>query len=240
MAGWPPKKNTAFSFNFVIRDADGDPVASPAGMTALISQDNEGEIGIENLPFNVSSGSKLVGLTLTAGDMNADFIGVVISSTSTGAKDAFFEIFTDSQQIGDVLATSAVPTNFSSLDIETNGRMHVQTLVGVTPTIATTNQVLQVDVFSLDDDRSAGQNLSKSASTIVRGTATSTTLSTTQMSTNLTEETDDHLNGRIIIWTSGVLLAQATDISDYTGSTKTLTFTAVTESPSDGDTFVII
>ena len=66
------------------------------------------------------------------------------------------------------------------------------------------------------------------------------TLSTTQMTTTLTEATDDHYNGRVIIWTSGVLSAQATNITDYDGATKMLTYTAVTEAPAADDEFVIV
>ena len=71
------------------------------------------------------------------------------------------------------------------------------------------------------------------------GAAITGTLSITQMSTNLTEATDDHYNGRLITWTSGVLKDQQTDITDYTGSTKVLTYTATTDAPSNTDTFVI-
>lgn len=72
------------------------------------------------------------------------------------------------------------------------------------------------------------------------GQAATGTLSTTQMTTNLTEATDDHYNGRIIVWLTGALKRQATDITDYTGSTKMLTFTAVTEAPANGDRFIIV
>lgn len=97
-----------------------------------------------------------------------------------------------------------------------------------------------VDVASIDGSTEAATNLKVSAETIVPGTAQTGTLSTTQMSTNLTEATDDHYNGRTIIWTSGVLQDQATDITDYDGASKVLTFTAVTEAPSNGDTFNIV
>ncbi len=73
----------------------------------------------------------------------------------------------------------------------------------------------------------------------VTGAALTGTLSTTQMTTGLAEVTDDHYNGRLITWTSGVLLGQQSDITDYTGSSKMLDYTAVTEAPSNGDTFVI-
>ena len=96
------------------------------------------------------------------------------------------------------------------------------------------------DAVAISGSTDAADKLEASAETIETGAAAAGTLSTTQMTTNLTEATDDHYNGRIIIWTSGVLLRQATDITDYTGSTKMLTFTATTEAPSDGDTFVIV
>lgn len=86
----------------------------------------------------------------------------------------------------------------------------------------------------------AAAKLALSAGTIVSGAAEAGTLSTTQMSTDVSEITDDHFNGRIIIWTSGVLQNQATDITDYVGTNGVLTFTAVTEAPSAADTFIIV
>ena len=86
----------------------------------------------------------------------------------------------------------------------------------------------------------AATKMAASAGTIIVSAAAAGTLSTTEMTTTLTEATDDHYNGRIIIWTSGVFTAQATDITDYDGATKKLTFTAVTEAPGVGDAFVIV
>ena len=97
-----------------------------------------------------------------------------------------------------------------------------------------------VDVTKISGSATAADNLEASALTIITGQAQTGTLSTTQMTTNLSEATDDHYNGRIIIWTSGVLTGQATDITDYDGTSKLLTFTAVTEAPSNGDGFIII
>ena len=102
-----------------------------------------------------------------------------------------------------------------------------------------TNQVT-ADVTAISGSSDAADKLEASAKTIVVAAAVTGTLSTTAMTTTLTETTDDHYNGRIIIWTSGALKDQATDITDYTGATKLLTYTATTEAPSDGDTFVIV
>jgi len=97
-----------------------------------------------------------------------------------------------------------------------------------------------VDVVSISTSTAAADNLEASAEVIITGAAETGTLSTTVMTTDLTEATDDHYIGRVIIWTSGVLLGQATDITDYAGSAGTLTYTAVTEAPSNGDTFLIL
>ncbi|RKZ09465.1 hypothetical protein DRQ25_06305 [Candidatus Fermentibacteria bacterium] len=99
---------------------------------------------------------------------------------------------------------------------------------------------IKADVLAISGSTDAADHLEASAETIVVGAAATGTLSTTQMTTNLTEATNDHYNGRIIIWTSGVLKDQATDVTDYDGATKKLTYTATTEAPSDGDTFVLV
>ena len=100
--------------------------------------------------------------------------------------------------------------------------------------------LMSSDVTAISTSTDAADKLEASAETIETGTAQTGTLSTTVMTTDLTEATDDHYIGRIIIWTSGVLLRQATDITDYSGTAGTLTYTAVTEAPSNGDTFVIV
>ena len=98
----------------------------------------------------------------------------------------------------------------------------------------------EVDAKSISDSAVAADRLEASAETIVVGAAEAGTLSTTQMTSDLSEATDDHYNGRIVIWTSGDLKDQASDITDYLGATGMLTYTAVTEAPGAADTFVIV
>ena len=154
------------------------------------------------------------------------------------------------------LASVCTVARLSELDAATGGKMANQvdvveadtdailvdtgtTLPALLPS-ALVGGKMDSDVTAISGSAAAADNLEASAKVIVTGAAIAGTLSTTQMTTNLTEATDDHYNGRVIIWTSGVLLGQATDITDYTGSTKLLTYTAITESPSAADTFVIV
>lgn len=108
------------------------------------------------------------------------------------------------------------------------------------PAALTAGGNIKADVLALDGSTDAATDLKTSALTIVRGAAITGTLSTTQMTTDLTEATDNHYNGRRLLWTSGALIDQATAITAYNGTTKMLTYTATTEPPANTDTFVIV
>ena len=51
---------------------------------------------------------------------------------------------------------------------------------------------------------------------------------------------NDFYNGRVIVFTSGALAGQSTDITDYVGSTVTLTVTALTGAPASGVIAVMV
>jgi hypothetical protein len=90
-------------------------------------------------------------------------------------------------------------------------------------------------------------NLVSSAGQIIKATVDTVTNTHTPTETefqadDITEATADHYNGRIIVFTSGVLAGQATNITDYAavGGIGQFTVTALTEPPSDDDTFIIL
>ena len=98
---------------------------------------------------------------------------------------------------------------------------------------------LAVNAVALSGSTAAADNAEAGYTGIVTGTAITGTLSTTAFTTNLTEATDDHYNGRIITFTSGVLAGQQREITDYNGTTKTITVAAMTDAPSNTDAFFI-
>jgi hypothetical protein len=97
-----------------------------------------------------------------------------------------------------------------------------------------------VDVTSISGSSTAADNLEASALAIVSTTVNDPSATTTAFIITSSEATDDHFNGRIIVFTSGALLGQATDITDYAGTTRTVTVTALTQPPADGVAFVIV
>ena len=105
-----------------------------------------------------------------------------------------------------------------------------------------TSGVVKANMTQVNAVATAAAQLAKSAPTIVSGAAITGTLSSTQMTTDLTEATDSHYVGRTVIWTSGVLQNSASVITAYTGASKLVTYntTPTAEAPSNTDTFIIV
>lgn len=91
----------------------------------------------------------------------------------------------------------------------------------------------------------AAGRLKLSAETMVPGTVDNTGFSPTTTefeADDITEATADHFNGRIVIFTSGALQYQATDITEYALASGRghFTVTALTEAPGNDVTFIIV
>ena len=102
-----------------------------------------------------------------------------------------------------------------------------------------------VDVGKINGNSNAAIRLALSAAQIIPGTISDAVLSpstTAFAADDITEATADHYNGRVIIFTSGSLLGQATSITDYSlvSSEGNFTVVAMTEAPANNDTFIII
>lgn len=100
------------------------------------------------------------------------------------------------------------------------------------------------DSVAISGSTDAADKLEASAETIVADSVdtgySETTTTFKGGGTATLSAVNDHYNGRIVIFTSGTLANQATDITDYDGSTKVFTVTALTSAPADGVTFNII
>lgn len=167
---------------------------------------------------------------MTAGIITAAAIATNAIDADALAADAIAEI---NATVDTAISDAALATAAALATVDSN----VDTLVS---SITTTGAIADAVWDEARGGHTTAGTYGESFRTVVSGAAVTGTLSTTQMTTDLAEATDDHFNGRILIWTSGALLNQATDITDYAGSNGLLTFTAVTEAPSAADTFIIV
>ncbi|MEO0511829.1 MAG: hypothetical protein AAF108_02915 [Planctomycetota bacterium] len=84
-------------------------------------------------------------------------------------------------------------------------------------------------------------NVNLSAEGIVTGSAVTGTLSTTQLSTNLSGFDNGRLVGRSIVFTSAPLKGESADINAYVSSGGLITLAQnLSEAPINGTTFVIV
>jgi hypothetical protein len=201
--------------------------------------------GWSNLDSAVSSrstyaGADTAGTTTLLGRLtsgragNLDNLDAAVTTRATPAQVATELANYDAPTFAELDArTDAIDAAIAAVQADTND---LQTRLPAT----LVDGRMDSNVGAINNIVAAAQRLALSAGTIVSGAAVTGVLSTTKMTTDLTEATDDHYIGRVIIWTSGVLINQATNITDYNGATKELTFSATTEAPSNGDTFIIV
>ena len=104
---------------------------------------------------------------------------------------------------------------------------------------------LDANVAEVNDAAAAAVRLGLSSGQMVPGTVDGVTFTSTTTEfecDDITEATADHFNGRNVLWTTGALAGQMTDITDYvlTGSNGHFTVTAMTEAPANNDTCIIV
>ena len=98
---------------------------------------------------------------------------------------------------------------------------------------------MNADIVKVNTNTTAATNMRETALGITLGTVQSGS-TTTVIKTNLTETTNDHYNGQIIAFTTGALAGQKATVLDYSGTSRDLTISAITEAPSNGDSFVLV
>ena len=122
----------------------------------------------------------------------------------------------------------------------TGGRQEVNVSHLKGTAAAGTQGTANVNVTAIGGDATAATIAGTAFLTIVRGSATGSPLTTTEMKTDFAETSDDHYNGRIVIFLGGTLEGQASDITDYAGNSKVFTYSTLTEAPADGQRFLVV
>lgn len=77
------------------------------------------------------------------------------------------------------------------------------------------------------------------SATITFGVAETGTLTTTEITTDLTEATANHYQDKTLIWVTGNLAGQVTEVTAYTSTGGKLTVAAMTEAAANGDIFYL-
>jgi hypothetical protein len=122
-ATWNPKKNVAYRVTFPILDADGDLVSGATGLDSEVSKDAGTFTDCTNEATEIATSSGVYYLDLTATEMNADTVAIIVKTTSSGAKTTvlvFFPLETTDTPV-DVLAISGDTVAADNLEAAADG-----------------------------------------------------------------------------------------------------------------------
>jgi ABC-type cobalamin/Fe3+-siderophores transport system ATPase subunit len=167
------------------------------------------------------------------GKLLVDNINATISSRSTYAGT-------------DTAGTTTLLSRIASALTITSGKVDVNDKTGFALTSAydaaktAAQEGDDMNAAEIAGSSAAAENLRDSASVIYKGAVAGAATATTLIDSGLTQSDEDFWKGRIVIFLTGNLKFQATDITGFDPSTDQLTFTALTQAPSDGDQYVIL
>ena len=163
--------------------------------------------------------------------------GVVLTdtlTTYTGNTPQTGDSFPRIGPTGSGLTTLATAAALATVQADTDD---IQTRL---PAALTGAGHIKSDALALDGSTTAATNLKQSATVIYVGSVTGAATTTTLIDSALTQADTDFWKGRIIIFLTGTLKFQATNIAAFDPATDKLTFTALTQAPSGADTYVVL
>ena len=114
------KKGAAYRVYFPVLDADGDLVTGAAGLDSEISKDGGTFTDCTNEATEIATSSGMYYLELTATEMNADAVCIIVKTSTSGAKTTPIVIYTAARDIDDLAFPS---TSGRSIDVSTGGEV---------------------------------------------------------------------------------------------------------------------
>lgn len=213
-----------------------DPSAHSVGLKAVT---HSGATTAGILDYSLLSGTK------SNFSVRLDASAIYAASFQAGAIDA---AALAAMEVSDV-TFRITPMQYSGMTVEVNnlvGAFSAATVrvSGGTATGVTNRVVANVD--QLNGTGTAILRLISHISSVVTFQTSAGTLAANAFTTDVAEATNDHFNGRVIVFTSGVLLGQATSINTSGGFIGSSNGSArfhvatMTEAPGDGDLGVIV
>jgi hypothetical protein len=176
---------------------------------------------------------------LIAGHLGAGSTGKKLDDASTGGDPwatpipGAYGAGTAGKIVGDNLDAKV-----STRALEAGGNVaNLQTRV---PAALTGAGYMKADALAIDGSTTPATNLKASASVIYVGSVTGAATATTLIDAGLTQADVDHWKERIVIFLTGALKYQATDVTGFDSATDKLTFTLLTQAPAGADQYVIV
>ena len=135
-----PIKNTAYRVTFPILDADGDLVAGAAGLDSEISKDGGTFTDCTNEATQIATSSGMYYLDLTATEMNADTVAIIIKTSTSGAKTTPIVMYP--------VENTDIPVNVKAISDDTTAADNLELMYDGTGYAGGTTK-LEIDIVKL-------------------------------------------------------------------------------------------
>lgn len=117
-----PVKAAALRITFPIFDADGDLVTGATGLDSEISKDGGTFADCTNEATEIATSSGMYYLDLTATEMNADTVAIIVKTTTSGAKTTPIVLYTAARNVNDLAFPN---TSGRGIDVDASGGVEV-------------------------------------------------------------------------------------------------------------------
>lgn len=207
-----PIKGVAFTLAFPIFDADGDLVTGAAGLDSEVSKDLGTFADCTNEATELATASGMYYLGLTAGEMNADIVVIIVKTSTTGAKTTPIILY---------------PADFGFDDLATAANL-------VTVATATAAAVWDVARSGHKAVGTFGQALQSFDGVAQAGTTTTITLAASAEASDNT-----YYLGMLVVILGGTGAIQAGIITGYVASTRVATISGTWVAPDGTSRYAI-
>ena len=246
-----PVKNQAYRITFPILDADGDLVTGATGLDSEVSKDGGTFADATSEATEIATASGMYYLDLTATEMNADTVAIIVKTSSSGAKTVPIVLYP--QEAGDINVDVTYWNGTAVATPDTAGypKTTIKSGAGTGEisltsggVVLTTSGVGAVADAVLDEalaDHYASGSLGARLQASNMGTCQAGGNTTTVVLASAASSTDDYYNGELLF---GWVTADRTNffsdyILDYVGATRTATVTGIPVSPGATYSYVV-
>jgi hypothetical protein len=244
-----PVKNQAYRVTFPILDADGDLVTGATGLDSEVSKDGGAFADATSEATEIATASGMYYLDLTATEMNADTVAVIVKTSSSGAKTVPIVLYP--QEAGDINVDVTYWNGTAVASPDTAGYPKVTVKSGSgTGEISLTSGGVVLSTSGVNavadqvwDEAASGHvaagsfgaiNFVIRSATAAGGDATHITLDGSASGVN------DFYNNQRIFIVSGTGVGQGRIISDYVGGTQVAEVATWATNPDATSVYVIL
>lgn len=114
-----PIKNTAYRVTFPILDADGDLVTGASSLDSEVSKDAGTFTDCTNEATEIATSSGIYYLDLTADEMNADTVAIIVKTSTSGAKTTVLVLYP--------VENTDIPVNVKAISDDTGAADNLET-----------------------------------------------------------------------------------------------------------------